>query len=80
MKTYKVYLNIYDYMRGNGCLESIGVGAFHTGVEIKYVSHHSATSNIAIVSAPMIHKTRACSTWNPKAPITILTGRCTWEK
>lgn len=34
MKTYKVYLNIYDFMGGNRCLEALGVGAFHTGVEI----------------------------------------------
>jgi hypothetical protein len=32
MKTYKVYLNIYDFMGCNGCLEAIGLGAYHTGI------------------------------------------------
>lgn len=36
MITYKVYLNIYDFMGGNGCLEAIGLGAYHTGIEIGY--------------------------------------------
>jgi len=34
MQTYQVYLNIYVFIAGNCCLEVIGVGAYHTGVEI----------------------------------------------
>ena len=49
MKTYKVYLNIYDFMGGNGCLEAIGVGAYHTGVEIGYFWDDLAMMNTAIV-------------------------------
>ena len=38
MKTFKIYLNIYDFLTFNKCLEGIGLGAFHTGVEIGYPS------------------------------------------
>ena len=34
MQSYKVYLNVYDFMRVGRCLEAIGMGAYHTGVEV----------------------------------------------
>ena len=37
MKTHKIYLNVYNFMSGNTCLEAIGLGAYHTGIEIEYL-------------------------------------------
>ncbi len=36
MKTVKVYLNVYDFTDCNSCLSLIGLGAYHTGIEIEY--------------------------------------------
>jgi hypothetical protein len=36
MKSIKVYLNIYDFTPANNYLNHLGIGAYHTGVEIKY--------------------------------------------
>ena len=77
MKTYKVYLNIYDFMSCNGCLETIGVGAFHTGVEVGYLSPHAATPNTATASAPATQKTQASWKWNPKPQTISSTANCT---
>lgn len=58
MKTYKIYLNIYDFMGANGCLEAIGLGAYHTGIEIGYFWSHEAMMNTAIVLFPQIQMRR----------------------
>ena len=35
MKTLKIYLNIYDFTQANSYLSQLGIGGYHTGVEIK---------------------------------------------
>jgi hypothetical protein len=35
MKTFKVYLNVYDFTSCNSCLSCLGVGGYHTGIEIE---------------------------------------------
>jgi hypothetical protein len=35
MRLIKVYLNVYDFMGGNGCLEAFGLGAYHSAIEIE---------------------------------------------
>ncbi len=37
MHTYKVYLNIYDFTSANKYVSCMGLGGYHTGVEIKYI-------------------------------------------
>lgn len=58
MKTYKVYLNIYDFMGCNGCLEAVGLGAFHTGVEVGYFHPHSATPSTATAFVPTTRRSQ----------------------
>ena len=36
MRVYKVYLNVYNFTSCNCCLGPIGLGGYHTGIEIKY--------------------------------------------
>lgn len=73
MKTYKVYLNIYDFMGGNGCLEAIGLGAFHTGVEIGYLCPQTATTSTATAYVQTTLTTRELSRWTPKLQTTSST-------
>jgi hypothetical protein len=47
MRLLKVYLNVYDFLSINGCLAAIGLGGYHTGIEIKYRFPHSVTSSSA---------------------------------
>ena len=35
MRTYKIYLNVYDFTSANKYVSCIGLGGYHTGVEIK---------------------------------------------
>ena len=35
-QTYEVYVNIYDFTSANKVLGCLGLGAYHTGVELKY--------------------------------------------
>jgi hypothetical protein len=37
MITYKVFLNVYDFLSFNGCLGAFGLGAYHTGIQIGYI-------------------------------------------
>ena len=37
IKTLKVYLNVYDFTPANNYLSGIGLGGYHTGVQIKYI-------------------------------------------
>lgn len=37
MRTYKVYLNVYDFTPANKYVSCVGLGGYHTGVEIKYI-------------------------------------------
>ena len=46
-QTYEVYVNIYDFTSANKVLGCLGLGAYHTGVELKYPTVYSATSNTA---------------------------------
>lgn len=55
MRLIKVYLNVYDFMCGNGCLEAIGMGAYHSAIEIEYSTSHSVTSSTASAWCPLIH-------------------------
>lgn len=32
---YSVYVNIYDFAPFNGCIAWVGLGFYHTGVEVK---------------------------------------------
>jgi len=43
-QTYEVYVNIYDFTSANKVLDCLGLGAYHTGVELKY--HTCYCSNI----------------------------------
>lgn len=43
-QTYEVYVNIYDFTSANKVLGCLGLGAYHTGVELKYPN--SLFSNI----------------------------------
>jgi len=36
MRLIKVYLNVYDFLSINGCLAAVGLGGYHTAIEIKY--------------------------------------------
>jgi hypothetical protein len=35
MRTYEIYLNIYDFTNSNRLLSLLGLPVYHTGVEIK---------------------------------------------
>lgn len=35
MRTYEIYLNIYDFTSSNKLLSWMGLPVYHTGVEIK---------------------------------------------
>lgn len=48
MKSLKVYLNVYNFTSANSCLDLIGLGGYHTGIEIKYHIANSAIKNIVI--------------------------------
>ena len=37
----KVYLNVYDLKTWLNCCECLGIGAYHTAVEIKYLQYYS---------------------------------------
>ena len=80
MKTYKLYLNIYDFMAINRCLEAIGMGAFHTGIEIGYLLLHIAIFSTATVCAPLIPKIQEFLKCSPRELTTLLTENYTWVK
>lgn len=48
MKSLKLYLNVYNFTSANGCLDVIGMGGYHTGIEIKYLIKNSAIRNTVI--------------------------------
>jgi|LakMenEpi03Aug12_release.lakeMendotaPanAssembly.Ray.scaffolds.fasta_scaffold1119218_1 hypothetical protein len=49
-KHLKVYLNVYDFTTANKYLSCIGMGGYHTGVEIKYIYSYKVINNTAIAS------------------------------
>lgn len=77
MRSYKVYLNIYDFMSYNSCLEALAVGAYHTGVEIEYLMSHPAMLNTATASYPPIQTTQESSKSILRVQSTGSTANCT---
>ena len=77
---YPVYLNIYDFTTCNGCLEPLGLGAYHTGLEIQYPAKDPATPNTATAWCPQTPTSRESSKSIPKVRSTDLSARCTWER
>lgn len=69
MKSYKVYLNVYDFTSCNSCLSIVGLGGYHTGIEIEYLLVYLAISNIVIVWFLQIHKKAESLLSNPKVQI-----------
>jgi hypothetical protein len=80
MKTYKVYLNIYDFLSLNRCLEPIGLGAYHTGIEIGYLFPNAATPSTVTLCVRRTPRTRASWRCSQRARITFLTERCFWGR
>lgn len=39
---FEVYLNVYDFTSANCVLQCLGIGAYHTGVELKYIDVNSS--------------------------------------
>lgn len=56
-KKHKVFINLYDLTPANKCLRKIGIGVYHSGVEIDgtyeywFGSHHKNTSGV-VCSTP----------------------------
>lgn len=81
MKTYKVYLNIYDFTTANNYISCLGLGGYHTGVEIKYIMFLSSVAkSIVIVSPPSMKKKVELSLLILKLLIINLIGKFIWEK
>jgi hypothetical protein len=80
MKSFKVYLNVYDFTSCNCCLSCLGLGGYHTGIEIEYPPAYPVMRSTVSTWSPPTPTRRGSSSFSPKLQTSPSIVSCTSGK